>query len=158
MTLESLRTPTLAAIFVAAGVIGHHVWTAPTPLPLQAAPIADGELCHRCQRVIADRAIAAEGIAADGSVRKFKTIACMTKYLRDSGETLDILVADFPSRRFTQARWATFVRTTITPQGDVDYVAFRQPADARWYASGTQASRLDWTTVQESERRNPLIR
>lgn len=159
MTPHSARNQTLGFLLVIGGLVVNHAWTTPTPLTLQAAPIAAGEKCHRCQRTITDRAIAAEGITADrGTVRKFKTIACMTKYLRDSGEHLDILVTDFSSGRLTQARWATFVRTAITPAGDIDYVAFRNAVDGRRYAAGTSAEPLDWEFVQASERQNPLIR
>jgi hypothetical protein len=160
MTPTSVRNQTLGFVFVFVGLVAYHAWTTPPSLTLQAVPIAAGEQCYRCQRTITDRSIAAEGLAVEeGIVRKFKTIACMLKYLRDSGEGLDILVTDATSKRLTQARWATFVRTTVDePSGAVDYIAFRQPPDARRFAAQHGSIPLDWAAVQASERQQPLIR
>jgi hypothetical protein len=159
MTELSVRNQTLAFIGVFVSLIAYYAVTTPTPLTLQAAPLQAGDRCFRCQRAITDRSIAVEGVARAGEdVRKFKTVACMLKYLRESDDPLDILVTDFSSRRFTQARFATYVRTTIDKDtGQIDYAAFRVPADAQRFAANTGAALLDWNAVQAAERAHPLI-
>lgn len=124
----------------------------------KAAPIQAGDVCHRCARVITDQSLAAEGIAAsDGAVRKFRTVACMLAYLTESGEKLDILVTDLASGRLTQARWASFVRTTVDRRtGAEDYVAFGEHGAARQFAHAQDAGPMSWTAMRAAERRDPL--
>jgi hypothetical protein len=158
MTQSNMKTQTLVFLAVFVGLVAYHMGTTATPVTLQAASLQTGDRCFRCQRLIVDRSIAVEGIGRDG-VRKFKTIACMLKYLRDSNDQLDILVTDVASNRFTQARFANFVRTTIDDStGEVDYKAFRTAADARQSAVASGTTLLDWEAVQAAERANPLIR
>jgi hypothetical protein len=128
------------------------------PITLKADPIRAGDRCYRCQRLITDRSLAAEGIGAPGvGVRKFRTVACMLKYLNESNENLDVLVTDSPSGRFTQPQWASFVRTTIDMRtGEEDYVAFREPWSARRFADKQSTTPMDWETVQALDRVHPL--
>jgi len=128
------------------------------PITLKAAPIHAGDRCYRCQRLITDRSLAAEGIGAPGvGVRKFRTVACMLKYLKESNEKLDVLVTDSPSGRFTQPQWASFVRTTIDMRtGEEDYLAFREPWSARGFATKQGTTPMDWETVQALDRVHPL--
>jgi len=128
------------------------------PITLKAAPIHAGDRCYRCQRLITDRSLAAEGIGAPGvGVRKFRTVACMLKYLKESNEKLDVLVTDSPSGRFTQPQWASFVRTTIDMRtGEEDYLAFREPWSARGFANKQSTTPMDWETVQALDRVHPL--
>lgn len=158
MTQSGVKAQTIVFLAALVGLVGYHIGTTPTPLPLQAASLQTGDRCARCQRLIVDRTTVAEGIGRDG-VRKFKTIACMLKYLRDSNDQLDILVTDVASNRFTQARFANFVRTTIDETtGEIDYKAFRTVADAHQLALRSGTTPLDWDAVQAAERANPTIR
>jgi hypothetical protein len=121
-------------------------------------PIHEGDLCHRCQRLITDPSVAAEGIGFPGvGVRKFRNIACMLKYVNDTRERLDLLVTDHRSGRFMRPGWAAFVRTTIDPRtGEEGYVAFRERALAITYARRHGGTTLDWPAVQASERAHSL--
>jgi len=121
-------------------------------------PIRVGDRCYRCQRVITNRLLAAEGINAEGvGVRKFRTVACMLKYLNQSNENLEVLVTDHGSGRFIRPKWASFVRTKIdTRTGQEDYVAFYQPWAASGFAARQGTGPMDWEAVQASERVHSL--
>jgi hypothetical protein len=121
-------------------------------------PILEGDRCHRCQRLITDRAVAAEGLGAPGvGVRKFRNVACMLKYVNDTGERLDLLVTDNRSRRLVRPAWASFVRTTIDRRtGEEGYLAFHERALATTYAARHGGTMLDWPTVRASERAHSL--
>lgn len=123
----------------------------------KAVPIQAGDICHRCERIITERSLAAEGVASDGAVRKFRTVACMLAYLTESGEKLDILVTDLRSGRLTQSRWASFVRTTVDRRtGAENYVAFGDQGAARQFAARQQTAPMSWKAMQSAERRDPL--
>ena len=117
-------------------------------------PIHVGERCYRCQRVIAEGAVAAEGIGPAGAgVRKFRNVACMLKYLNDSHEKLDIVVTDHVSGRFVRPQGSSFVRTTIDPRtGEQGYVAFYHPWSASRFAAKAGSTVMNWETVQAAER------
>jgi hypothetical protein len=118
-------------------------------------PIRSGELCDRCQRPIIDVTLAAEGLGddADGGVRKFRTLACMLKYLNRSNEELDVVVTDKLSGRFVRPQFARFVRTVVDSRtGEGTYVAFQQPWSASSFAAKAGGTPMDWESVQASER------
>jgi hypothetical protein len=70
-------------------------------------PIHTGDECHRCQRIITERSVSAEGISPGGApVRKFRNVACMLKYLNESNEKLDVVVTDHTSGRFVRPQGA----------------------------------------------------
>jgi hypothetical protein len=121
-------------------------------------PIHAGDRCHRCQRIITDRSVAAEGIGTAGvGVRQFRNVACMLKYLNDTNEKLDILVTDHTSGRFVRPQGTSFVRTTIDRRtGEEGYVAFYHPWSASGFAAKHRAPVQDWETVQAMERVHSL--
>jgi hypothetical protein len=121
-------------------------------------PIHAGDRCHRCQRPITERSLAAEGISPAGvGVRKFRNVACMLKYLKESNEQLDVVVTDHTSGRFVRPQGSSFVRTTIdTRTGEEGYVAFYHPWSASRFAAIQGATVVDWETVQAMERVHSL--
>jgi len=120
--------------------------------------IRSGDRCDRCQRIITDRSLAAEGIGPAGvGVRKFRNVACMLKYLNQSNEKLDVLVTDHSSGQFVRPKGTSFVRTTIDRRtGEEGYVAFYHPWSASGFAATQGTTVVDWETVQAMERVHSL--
>lgn len=169
MKLARLKPALAVVVNGALGVVAFAVLAFGIPTTINGAidqlsavgsrvPIRAGDRCHRCQRLITDRSLAAEGIGAPGvGVRKFRNVACMLKYLNQSNERLDLLVTDDPSGRFVRPQWASFVRTVIDMRtGEEGYVAFQYPWSARGFAANQGTTPMDWETVQVSERVHSL--
>lgn len=150
MKHETLTRITLGLAMVAIfGVTaqGTSLWTM-----LKAAPIHSGQVCYRCQRVITESRLATEVIDTSGRIaRPFKTVACVVKYLNESGDKGELLVTDFRTGRFLPAGDAMFVRTVVDGYGHRDYVAFRSRLAADRFASGEGTKPIDWKTVRALE-------
>jgi len=169
MKLTKLKPALARVVNGALGAIAFLVLVLVVPTTMQGAidqliavgsrvPIRAGDRCYRCQRLITDRSLAAEGVGAPGvGVRKFRNVACMLKYLNHSNEKLDVFVTDKPSGRFVRAPWASFVRTIIDRRtGEEGYVAFEQPRSARGFAAKRSTTPMDWERVQALERVHSL--
>ena len=152
MTFPGALKVVLALAFVAE-LVGMVGFTTASAVPIQA-----GERCYRCQRVINDRLVAAEAIGTRGLVAyKFRTVACMVKYLNEANHSFDqILVTDYSSGTLVPVSEAIFVRTAIDWRtgerhygiGELDYVAFRYRHAAERFAAGRGATPMDWETVR----------
>ena len=131
---------------------------------LRAVPIRGGERCFRCDRIVANRFVAAEAI--EGSVGyKFRTVRCMLTYLKDSSQRFDqILVADYQTGKLVPVGKASFVPVAIgeisgEPRygiGSTDYVAFHSRSAADRFASARGATPVTWATVRSSEAK-PVV-
>ncbi len=135
----------VAQAAVAASVIGRPV------------PIAEGDRCFRCQRVLSDRWVAAETIAAStGQAYKFRTIRCLLTYQRDTRQPVSqVFVADDQTGAFIDAERAVFVPVTIDRHtgimgygvGETDYVAFKSVRAAEKFAASTGVTTMTWPAV-----------
>jgi hypothetical protein len=116
--------------------------------------VSAGDQCMRCRRIIQDPNLAGELVYSRGWIEKFRTPACMAKYVvadRDGGH--DAYVTDYRSGKFVRAERATYVPVVLDRNtGETDYRAFRLKADADAAARELQTTAVDWQTVVERAR------
>ncbi len=146
---NALTSLVLAGTLTAQAVVAG---SAITPVP-----IAAGDLCFRCQRVIADTWVAAEVISAPGKdVSKFRTIRCMLTYLNSAlPRTNSVFVTDDQTGRLIDVNAATFVPVAIDEHtglpgygtGTRDYVAFRSSEVADRFAARRGVRTMSWAAV-----------
>ena len=120
-------------------------------------PIAPGDLCFRCQRVISDTWVAAEVVSApDNAVGKFRTIRCMLTYLNSAlPRTNSVFVTDDQTGKLLDANDATFVPVDIDEHTGLpgyglarrDYVAFRSEELAERFAARHGVKTMSWASV-----------
>lgn len=119
-------------------------------------PIAPGDICYRCNRVILDRWVAGEVIGTPSTSQKFRTIRCMLTYLNSAlPRTNHVFVTDDQTGTLIEANGATFVPVVIDdhtgiPQygiGRRDYVAFRSTDVAEKFAARTHEQTMSWAAV-----------
>ena len=116
-------------------------------------PIAVGDVCFRCRRVIADTAMAAEIIDHEGRAYKFRTTGCMAKFLKANPTDVAVVyVTDFRTRKMVEADSAVFVPTVIVEgyKKTTDYMAFRNDDAARDAAARENSTPTDWKSVLAS--------
>ena len=113
-------------------------------------PVAAGDTCFRCRRIVEDPRLAAEMIDSGGRAFKFRSALCLATYLKqhpeDSGR---LFVTDFTTGRMFAAKSATFVPTIVGRGRDKtkEYVAYTASADARTAASSERTATTDWAGV-----------
>jgi hypothetical protein len=119
------------------------------PVHVNAPPV-----CFRCGREITKVRLAAEIIAPQGVVQKFRTPLCMAQYLAGA-EHLDrpvsyaIYVTDWPTGRLVRAERAYFVQGTIDYRTrERDFFAFRSPDEALKFADQRVSSVVDWLAIR----------
>jgi hypothetical protein len=127
------------------------------PPGLTPVEIVAGERCHRCHRVIANRHVAAETIAEDGSaVHKFRTIRCMLAYLNQALPTSNrVFVADYETAELMDVEQAAFVAVSFDVNtcetgdghGEIDFAAFRSPEAAERFAIARGVTTMSWVAV-----------
>ena len=127
------------------------------PVPVKPVPIVAGERCHRCDRLIANRYVAAETIAEGGTVtHKFRTVRCMLAYLAQAPATANrVFVADFETARLVDVERAVFVPIAIDVNtgetnygmGEIDYAAFRSLDEAEQFARARGVTTMSWMAV-----------
>ena len=113
-------------------------------------PIAAGDVCFRCRRVIADTAMAAEIIDREGRAYKFRTTGCMAKFIKaNPGDIAEIYVTDYRTRKLVQAKSAIFVPMVIVDgyNKTPDFIAFRNKEAAEDAAKRENSTPTDWTSV-----------
>jgi len=124
---------------------------------LQPLPIKAGETCYGCRKIITDVRFAAEIVDVNGRAFKFRTVACLAKYLdQHPNERLDgVFVTNYSDGRLTRAANATFVRAVIDEASmERNYYAFRSAQDAAAFAQERDASAVDWPAVLGSVKGN----
>jgi hypothetical protein len=120
---------------------------------VQPLRIAAGDRCFRCSRTIDDTKIAGEIIDERGHALKFRTPACMAKYLAEHSEHTwrGVWVTDYGTGKFVQASDATFTRIVINRNtNEKDYAAFRSEEDARALAAELDSTTTDWNAILQA--------
>jgi nitrous oxide reductase accessory protein NosL len=150
-----MRAHTAFASLVLAGALAAQAVVAGSAI--KPVPISPGDLCFRCQRVIADRWVAAEVIGASrNEVGKFRTIRCMLTYLNSAlPRTNTVFVTDDQTAKLIDANVATFVPVVIDEHtglsgyglGVRDYVAFRSSEVAERFAARHGVKTMSWASV-----------
>ena len=113
-------------------------------------PIAAGDTCFRCRRIVDDPRLAAEMIDPGGRAFKFRTALCLATYLKqhpdDSGR---VYVTDFTTGRMMKTSAATFVPTMVGKGRDrtQEFVAYQASADAKAAAASERTQPTDWQGV-----------
>lgn len=123
---------------------------------LPPAPIAAGDTCTRCGRIIRDTRIASEIIDSGGRAFKFRTVGCMAKHIVAKNPDASVIyVTDFTSGRLVKAKAVTFVPTTITEgtSRTVEYLAYYSSAAASNAAAREKTTPIDWDGVLDEARR-----
>ena len=143
-------------LMLIAGVMATQTAIA-APRDQKPVEIVAGERCHRCNRVIANRHVAAETIAEDGlAVHKFRTIRCMLAYLNQAPATPNhVFVADYETAKLVDVEQAVFVPVSLDVNtcetgdghGEVDFAAFRSLEDAERFAAARGATTMSWMAV-----------
>jgi hypothetical protein len=87
-----------------------------------------GDKCARCGRSIVEPKLAGEVINGRLFATKYRTPACMAKYLIEhaNADVRAIYVADYKTGRLTRVETAYFVKTIVDGvTQEVDFAAFR---------------------------------
>lgn len=115
-------------------------------------PIHVGDLCFNCRRTIVDVGMAGEVITTSNQALKFKSPACMARYIKaNPGLAKAVYVTDYTSGRIIKATSATFVpfvtveRYTKTS----DYVAYYSKESAAAFAKEQNSTPIKWQQVLE---------
>jgi hypothetical protein len=117
---------------------------------LKPVPIAAGDVCFNCRRVINEPAMAAEMVEKSGLAFKFRTVGCMARYLKAHPEAQGVLyVTDNSTKRLIKASTAAFVPTVIVEgyKKTPDYIAFGTDKEAREAAAREKSEPRDWKAV-----------
>ena len=137
-----MRTLVVAVALVAAGCSS-----------VKPLPIAGGDLCFNCRRPIGDTKLAGEVIDRQGRAFKFKSTACMTRYLKANAASLEnaaaIYVTDYRTGRLITASSATFVPTVLVDgyKRTNDYLAFYVAEAASDAAAREHRPTMKWEQV-----------
>jgi hypothetical protein len=120
-------------------------------------PIVPGDRCFRCQRVIADRWVAAElAVQQTNVIEKFRTIRCMVTHLTVTRiPTSHIYVTDQQTGQLIDIKRATFVPVAIDSYtgfahyglGTRDYVAYHSAEAAERRAATQGVTSMSWAEV-----------
>jgi hypothetical protein len=117
----------------------------PSPLPIYA-----GDLCFNCRRPINEVAMAAEIITKGNQALKFRTTACMLRYLKaNSDEAKVVFVTDYTSARIIKATSATFVPVETVERyvKTIEYVAYYSQEGAAAFAKEKNTTPMKWDEV-----------
>ena len=113
-----------------------------------------GDQCFRCRRIIAETKLAGEIIDGKVLVTKFRTPACMARYLADHpADSAAVFVTDYATGKLIPPDTAIFVPFLANRDtGERDYRAYHERADADAAAIEVQSVPTDWKTVLEHAR------
>jgi nitrous oxide reductase accessory protein NosL len=116
-----------------------------SPLPIQA-----GDLCFNCRRPINDVTMAGEIITQTNQALKFKSAACMARYVKANPDLPKVVyVTDFKTGRFIKASSATFVPFVTVERyvKTTDYVAYYSKDVAAEFAKEQNSTLIGWDEV-----------
>jgi len=123
---------------------------------LPPTPISANDVCFRCSRTIGDTKFAGEIIDSGGRAFKFKTPACMAKFIvTQNPDAAAIYVTDFQSGRLVRATAVMFVPTMVGEQykkKELSYMAFSSSKTAREVAAREKTTPVEWEQVLETAR------
>ena len=117
----------------------------------QRAPesIAEGEICHRCRRVITEDRLAGEILTPDVPL-KYKAPLCMARFVVSTplSQRARILVTDFATGAMIAADRAWYVPIVVDPRtGEAEYRAYRTRALAQQAAGELGVRTVRWDSV-----------
>ena len=118
---------------------------------IQPVAIRAGDVCESCRRPILNANMAAEVIQSNGVALKFRTVGCMTRFLRQSAsQPAAVYVTDLHSGRLIPAESAMFVRGPVeTGSTEMDYAAFGSRKPAVEFGKAKGESPVDWLNIQK---------
>ena len=131
-------------LVLAGGVLAGAIYAAADSAPANAAAS-----CHGCGRAITNPKVTGT-IVADGTVQRFRTPACMARYISETGTMAARLtyVTDWPSGREIRAERALFVQATVDRLTfERDYLAFLSADAARQVAWQRASEVIDWPAL-----------
>jgi copper chaperone NosL len=111
--------------------------------------VAVGDQCFRCRRTIFNERVAAETIATNGFVSKYRGPGCMAKYLvAHPDEKATIYVTDYTTGKMIPFDTAFYVKEVVDRNtGETDYRAYKEQAHANLAAAELHAQYVRWNDV-----------
>jgi hypothetical protein len=138
------------------GIIATLAWvffasTVFLTVSCQRAPesIAEGEICHRCRRVITEDRLAGEILTPDMPL-KYKAPLCMARFVVSTplSDRARILVTDFATGALISADRAWYVPIVVDRRtGEAEYRAYRLRRAAEEAAGGLGVRTVRWESV-----------
>jgi len=112
-------------------------------------PVVVGDRCFRCGRPIDEVKLAGELIDQRGHALKFRSAACMARFLAEQGdEYRAMFVTDYNTGRFIELSDAKFAKVTVNKATlEKDYLAFHDAAAAEQMARSEGGSVMAWEAV-----------
>jgi nitrous oxide reductase accessory protein NosL len=132
----------IAVVFVALLAAGC---SSASPLPIHV-----GDLCFNCRRPINDVNMAGQVITQTNQALKFRTSACMARYLKANPDLAKVVyVTDYKTGRFVKASSATFVPFVTVERyvKTTDYVAYYSKDVAAEFAKERDSTLIGWDEV-----------
>jgi hypothetical protein len=114
-------------------------------------PIAEGEVCYRCRRVITDKYLAGEILTPDTPL-KYKAPFCMAKFVANNplSDRARILVTDYATGALVPATSAWFVPIIVDEYtNELEYRAYYGRKVAEKAAAELQTGMVRWETLVE---------
>ena len=111
--------------------------------------IAEGEVCHRCRRVITEDRLAGEILTPDVPL-KYKAPLCMARFVVSTplSDRARILVTDFATGALISADRAWYVPIVVNSRtGEAEYRAYRMRQAADEAADGLGVRTVRWDSV-----------
>jgi hypothetical protein len=112
-------------------------------------PIAEGEICHRCRRVITEDRLAGEILTPDVPL-KYKAPLCMARFVVSTplSQRARILVTDYPSGAMIDASRAWYVPIVVDARtNEAEYRAYRTRQLAEQAAGELGVGTVRWDSV-----------
>lgn len=112
-------------------------------------PIAEGEICHRCRRVITDKHLAGEILTPDIPL-KYKAPLCMARYVvsTDMSDRARVLVTDSVTGAMIPADSAWYVPILVSETTrEAEYRAYRSRKLAEAAAEDLGVRTVRWDSV-----------
>lgn len=121
-----------------------------TPQPV---PIESSDMCGRCRMAVSQKQFAAQLFDAEENSVKFDDIGCLLRWLDTYGkQPLAIYVADYPTRQWSDAHNALYVRApkVATPMGG-GILAFAERGRAERAAHEFGATVLTFSEIMKDK-------
>jgi hypothetical protein len=138
------------------GIVAMLMWVLSTAtvflaVSCQRAPesIAEGEICHRCRRVITEDRLAGEILTPDVPL-KYKAPLCMARFVVSTplSNRARILVTDFATGAMISADRAWYVPIVVNARtGEAEYRAYRFRKLAEEAAGELGVQTVQWDAV-----------
>lgn len=113
-------------------------------------PVVVGDRCFGCGRPIDEVKLAGELIDHGGHALKFRSAACMAKFLaeHEGDEYRAMFITDYNTGRFIELSDAKFAKVTVNKATlEKDYLAFHDAAAAEQMARSEGGSVMAWEAV-----------